>query len=60
LEELLTKYGDIFAKDSDDYGQTNSVYHHTDTGEAQPIRQPLRRFHLPKQADVGNMLEDMQ
>jgi hypothetical protein len=34
LEELLTEYGDIFAMDSDDYEQTDRVYHCTDTGQA--------------------------
>jgi hypothetical protein len=28
------------------------VYHHIDTGEARPLRQPPRRFHLAKQADA--------
>jgi hypothetical protein len=40
LEELLTKYGNIFVMKSDDYRWTNRVYHHIDTGEGQPIRQP--------------------
>jgi hypothetical protein len=41
-------------------GLTDRVYHHVDMGEARPIRQPPRRLHLTKQADVGKMLEDMQ
>jgi hypothetical protein len=33
LEEL-TEYSDIFAMGCNDYGWTDRVYHHTDTGEA--------------------------
>lgn len=59
LEELL-EYRDIFAMDIDDYGQTNSVRYHIETGGAQLIRQPPKRLPLAKQADVGEMLKDMQ
>jgi hypothetical protein len=59
LEEL-TEDIDTFAMDSDDYGQTDIMYHRIDTGEAQPIRQPPSRLPMAKQADVGEMLEDMQ
>lgn len=31
-EELLAKYENIFAVDSEDHRQTNRVYHCTDTG----------------------------
>jgi hypothetical protein len=34
MEELLAHNRDIFATKSDDYGRTNRVYHHMDTGEA--------------------------
>jgi hypothetical protein len=34
LEELPTKYGDIFAMKSDNYGWTNRIYHHIYKGEA--------------------------
>jgi hypothetical protein len=58
LEELA-EYGGIFlwrAKTTD--GLT--VYHRIDTGDARPIRQPPRRLPLAKQADVSEMLDDMQ
>jgi hypothetical protein len=38
LEELLTKYGDIFGMKSDDYGWTNKVYHCIHMVETQSIR----------------------
>jgi hypothetical protein len=34
LEELLTKYENIFAVDSEAHGWTNKVYHRIDTGDA--------------------------
>jgi hypothetical protein len=58
LEELLTEYGDIFAIDSN--GRTDKVYHRIHSGEARPIRHPPRRLPLAKQADVGEMLKDIQ
>jgi hypothetical protein len=44
---------------SDDYGWTNKGYHVIDTGEARPTAQPPR-LRVAQQADVGEMLEDMQ
>jgi hypothetical protein len=36
------------------------VYHRIDTGDARPIRQPPRRISLAKQAEVQEILDDMQ
>jgi hypothetical protein len=60
LKELLTEYEDIFARDDEDYGRTNKVYHCIDTGDARPILQPPRRIPLIKQAEVKEMLDDME
>jgi hypothetical protein len=60
LEELLTEYGDVFAMDNNDYGRMDRVYHRIDTGEARPIRPLSRRIPLAKQADVHEMLEELQ
>jgi hypothetical protein len=60
LEELLTEYEDIFAGDNEDYGKTNKVYHHIDTGDARPIRQPPRRIPLAKQTEVKEILDNIQ
>jgi hypothetical protein len=51
LNELLTEYEDIFARDDEDYGRTNKVYHRIDTGDAGPIHQPPR-IPLAKEAQV--------
>ncbi|XP_023713337.1 uncharacterized protein LOC111867582 [Cryptotermes secundus] len=60
IEELAAKYANIFARDNEDYGRTNKVYHRTDTGDARPIRQPPRRVPLAKQAEVKEMLDNMR
>jgi hypothetical protein len=52
LGEFLTKYEDIFAGDSADYGRKNKVYHRIGTGDARPISQQPRSLPLAKQADV--------
>jgi hypothetical protein len=36
------------------------VYHRKDTGDNKPIRQPSRRISLTKEAEVKEMLDDMQ
>jgi hypothetical protein len=60
FEELVAEHGDIFLRDSDDYGRTNILYHRVGTGEAQPIRKTPRSFDLAKRAVVSWMLKKMQ
>ena len=40
---LLIKYQDVFSSGEYDIGRTTLVKHSIDTGDARPIRQPLRR-----------------
>jgi hypothetical protein len=42
LEEFLTEYEDIFSVDSENNGRTKKVYLRIDTGDARPIRNPLK------------------
>jgi hypothetical protein len=58
--EFITKFQDLFATKSGDYGRKDTVYHRTDIGDAHSIRQPPRRLPLSKQAEVNGMLEDMK
>jgi hypothetical protein len=60
LEDFITEFEDVFAKNSGDYGRTDEVHHRIDTDDAHPIRQPPRRLTLPKQTEVKGMLEDMR
>jgi hypothetical protein len=59
LKELLTEYEDIFAVGSEDYGFTNNISPYR-CGKVRPIRQTPRRLPVEKQADVAEMLDDMQ
>ena len=60
LEELIAEYQDVFETKSGDHGRTEKVYHRIETGDVRPIRQPPRRLHLAKQAEVNGMLKDMK
>jgi len=44
MKGLLLSYRDAFSKSELDLGITSIVKHRIDTGNAQPFRQPLRRF----------------
>ena len=44
LRSILMKHADVFSKNENDLGKTDILMHHIDTGEARPVRQPLRRF----------------
>ena len=61
LEAILFKYRDVFSQDENDLGQTDIVMHHIDTGNARPVRQPLRRYppaHVEVISEyVNNMLK---
>ena len=43
LKALLQRYRDIFSSGYLDLGHARSTQHVTDTGDAPPIKQPLRR-----------------
>ena len=46
LRELLLKYSEAFSTGETDLGRTSLARHAIDTGDARPVRQPLRR-HPP-------------
>ena len=58
---LLGEFQDIFSRNEYDLGETNLGVHRIDTGNAAPIRQPLRRHphHLLEQIDgqVDKLIE---
>jgi len=35
---------DVFSQSENDLGQTDIIMHYIDTGDAKPVRQPLRKF----------------
>ena len=52
-------FADVFAVSSDDLGHNSLVTHQIDTGSSHPIRQPVRRLPLHKQAEADTLLKDM-
>ena len=59
LLQLLLEFGDIFAEDGG-LGRTNRIQHNIDTGDAHPIRQPVRRLPLNQRVEVKDLLADME
>ena len=59
FKNLLTKYGDIFSKSSQDMGLTDLAMHKIETGNARPIKQHPRRIPLAKTQDVEREIQDM-
>ena len=61
LEDILVKHADVFSQNENDLGKTNIITHYIDTGEARPVRQPLRRYpaaHIEAISEhVDNMLK---
>lgn len=62
VTQLLVKHKDVFSLSKYDIGTTNIVQHRINTGDAAPIKQPLRRLPLTLkgevETEVGNMLEN--
>ena len=44
--DLLTRFADVFSRNSDDLGRTNLVQHRINTEGAAAIRQPARRLPI--------------
>jgi len=61
LQSILMKHADVFSQNENDLGRTDIIMHHIDTGDARPVRQPLRRCppaHVEAISDhVDNMLK---
>ena len=59
LAELLSKYGEIFAKSKEDLGGTNLVKHTINTGNTPPIKQAPRRQPIEKRCIEHKEVTDM-
>ena len=59
LLELLMDFADIFAATPEDLGRTNTLNHQIDTGDAKPIRQPLRRIPPAKRKQTQKLLQKL-
>ena len=59
LAILLLKYSSVFAKHSSDFRKCDRLQHRINTGQALPIKQPLRRIPLVKQEGERNEVKKM-
>ena len=59
VHQLLCEFADIFSTGPHDLGCTDLVKHRINTGEAPPIRQPLRRLPLVKREEAERVVQEM-
>ena len=59
VASLLKDYQDIFSKDGDDLGETHLGEHSIETGDARPIRQPLRRHPRQLLQEIDEQVEKL-
>ncbi len=59
LEELLSEYSDVFAKENAPLGHTDLVKHTIDTGDTPPIRQRARRLPLASKEIADQEIDKM-
>jgi len=58
LTEILLKHVDVFSKSEGDLGLSNLITHCIDTGDAKPIRQPLRRYPPAHVEAISQQVDD--
>ena len=56
---FLSEYQHLFAKDNMDLGETNVVQHDINTGNAHPIKQPIRRVPVHLAEETNKQLDQM-
>jgi transposase InsO family protein len=59
LLKILSEYRDAFSFNENDIGRTNIIRHSIDTGDAKPVRQPLRRQPPAHQAAIKEHVATM-
>ena len=59
LYALLLDYSDIFARSSDDFGQTGRIHHQIDTGDSQPTHQQTRRMPTFWKDEARRLVKEM-
>ena len=57
--QLLVSYADIFACSTSDLGRTDRLQHCIHTGDATPVRQPVRRVSPHRRKEVQKLLQEM-
>ena len=56
---LLCSYTDVFAASNSDLGRTSMLKHRINTGDAAPIRQPVRRLPPQQREEVQRLIREM-
>lgn len=59
LHELLQDFSDVIPTVAADLGCTNLTQHWIDTGDAKPIKQPVRRLPFQQRRHVQELLDSM-
>ena len=59
LYAVLLENADLFAEQPDDFGRTEKIKHRINTGNATPVRQPIRRIPPIRREEARKLLSDM-
>ena len=59
IANLLRNYGDTFSSSDSDLGRTGIIKHNIPTGDAVPIKQPMRSVPVHLQEEVNKQLDMM-
>ena len=59
IRALLVRNAELFAKDDKDFGRTDVVKHSINTGNQNPIKQPLRRLPVHTKCEVDKHIDEM-
>lgn len=59
IAKLLLRYKDVFSASDHDLGKSGIIKHRIPTGDANPIRQPLRRVPVHLQDEIDRQVDSM-
>ena len=59
VAQLLAKFANTFAKNSNDLGKTDVVKHHIDTGDEPPVRQRARRLPITQTEELKRQIDEL-
>ncbi|KAK3102810.1 hypothetical protein FSP39_014067 [Pinctada imbricata] len=59
VTNLLREYSSLFASKNNDLGRTSVIKHKINTGDAHPIKQPLRRIPANITKEVSTQIDEM-
>ena len=59
LHSLLCEFGEVISQGDGDLGRTDVVKHRIDTGNAAPIRQPIRRLPVHQRNESQRLVQEM-